>query len=330
MSDERKEGTPQEYRREGGGRTGKRRAGIRGWGEVQVLPRSLRYSGAPPCRGRRVLQCPGLPRVAPPARRRRQDGEDRRQVHLRHAPVHHFRQAGQLPHLRDDVDEDRGDAGSRRRCCGSVGARREPFGRRAEDPLLPQPDEPEDHFAEPGQGRDGDGLRSGVRGRDQGGRGRRFARGVRHRPGGCGEDPAGRDPERDRDARGDQPPGPRRGSGRARREARPARTGENRRLGRETPLQLHRPAGDEGPAAPGDLLPGARGDATGIPAGQGGCGADEGEPVRGRAADVFRARPGGQDAPQALRCAGKLHRGTGAYGQGAAYRHAERAGRQAT
>ena len=54
-----------------------------------------------------------------------------------------------------------------------VGARRETFGRRAEDPLLPQPDEPRDHFAEPGQGRDGDGLRSGVRGRGQGGRGRR-------------------------------------------------------------------------------------------------------------------------------------------------------------
>ena len=42
--------------------------------------------------------------------------------------------------------------------------------------------------------------------------------------------------------------------------------------------------------------------------------------------DGFRARPGGPVAPQALRCAGKLHRGAGANGQGAAHRHAERAG----
>ena len=102
MSDEKKEGIPQDTE----GRRRPDRRGTRrdpGGGEVQVLPRSLRDSGAPPCRGRRVLQCPGLPRAAPSARRRRQRGESRRTVHLRHAPVHHHRQAGQLPHLRDDA-----------------------------------------------------------------------------------------------------------------------------------------------------------------------------------------------------------------------------------
>ncbi len=58
------------------------------------------------------------------------------QVHLRHAPVHPLRQAGQLPHLRDDVDKGRERPGSRRRGRRSVGARDETFGRRAEDPLL--------------------------------------------------------------------------------------------------------------------------------------------------------------------------------------------------
>ena len=314
------------YRREGGGRTGEGRAGIRGWGEGQVLPRSLRYSGAPPCRGRRVLQCPGLPRVAPSARRRRQRGDDRRQVHLRHAPVHYFRQAGQLPHLRDDVDEDRERAAYRRGYRGFFCARLETFGRRSEDPFLPQSDEPQHHLADSRQGLDGDGFRSGVRGRGQGRRGRQFARGIRHRSGGYGESAIGRDTERDRGARGDQPSGPGRRNRRARRDARPARPGEDRRLGREAPHQLCRPIGDEGSAAPRDLLPGPRGDAAGIPAGQGGCGPDEGEPVRGRAGDVFGARPCGPDAPQSLRCPGKLHRGAGAHGQGAAHRHAERAG----
>ena len=47
---------------------------------------------------------------------------------------------------------------------------------------------------------------------------RRFARGVRHRSGGRGEGTAVRDPERDRGARGDQPSGPGRRDRRARRD----------------------------------------------------------------------------------------------------------------
>ena len=74
-------------------------------------------------------------------RRRGQHGGSARpgrQVHLRHAPVHPHRQAGRLPHLRDDVDEGRERAGARRpggksrQFRGrSVGTRRDSFGRRS-------------------------------------------------------------------------------------------------------------------------------------------------------------------------------------------------------
>src|SRR3989304_1551339 len=52
----------------------------------------------------------------------------------------------------------------------------------------------------------------------------------------------------------------------------------------------------EGSPAPG----GPRGDPAGIPGGQGGCGPDGGEPVRGCAGNVLGARPGGPDPAQAV------------------------------
>ena len=135
----------------------------------------------------------------------------------------------------------------------------------AQDPLLPQPDEPDGHLADAGEGRDGHGLRPVYEDEAVPPAGAAAEGLATVRVGGGRPAPLGRADRAGR-ARDRRPHHPHRGDRGPGRDAGPPRPDEGRGVDRAAARELHGPVRRRRPAPGLDLLPRAAGDPGGVPA----------------------------------------------------------------